>query len=306
MVSNMDYKKILDKVNKKNIVPRFIVLMIGTFLLAFTYTTFLLPNNIITGGVSGLGVIAKHLFGFNPATFILIVNILLIAISFIFLGKEKTMRTIVGSLMYPIFIELVTPLSNRIIPYLEFDNFIIPLIIMTLLYGISCGIVYKTGFTTGGSDILMQIANKYLRISLGKATLITSLILLACGGFTFGVEKLIYSICVIYISTLIIDRINIGISDSKMFFIYTKKTSEIQNYIIEKMNTGVTLIEAQGGLSKERKPMIMCVVATKDYFLFKETLRIIDPNAFFVISDCYEVSGGVKRNNLPVSINEEK
>jgi len=295
----MDYKKILKMVNKKNIVGRSISLILGTFILALVFVVFLLPNGIITGGVSGLGTIANHAFNIDAAKFIFVANMLLIVVSFIFLGKEKTTKTIVGSILYPIFISLVTPLAEYLSPYLEFDNFIIPIMIMTILYGLSCGIIYKSGFTTGGSDILMQIVNKYMNISLGKASLVTSMVLLACGGFTFGIEKLIYSIIVIYISTLIVDRINIGISDSKMFFIYTKKIEEVQEFIFKEINAGSTLIETEGGYSKEKSMMIMCVVPTKDYYLFKEAVKVIDKTAFFVISDCYEVEGGVKRSNLP-------
>ena len=299
MVNRMNYKSIIELVNKKNILFRLILLILGTFLLAFVYVAFLLPNGIITGGVSGLGTIANSLFGVDAATFIFVANVVLIVVSFIFLGKEKTTKTIFGSIIYPLFINLATPLAGIVQPYLEFENFLVPLILFTLLYGVSCGVIYKTGFTTGGSDILMQIVNKYFNVSLGKASLVTSLLLLACGGFTFGIEKLIYSIAVIYIATLIVDRINIGISDSKMFFIYTKRLEQVQDYIINSLNAGVTIIETEGGFTKRKKPMIMCVVPTRDYYLFKETVLLLDPDAFFVISDCYEVSGGVKRSNLP-------
>ena len=294
----MNYKKILETVNRKNLLGRIICLVLATFLLSFVYVMFLLPNGIITGGVSGLGTIVNHLFGFDAATFILVANIILIVVSFIFLGKEKTAKTIVGSILYPAFISLSGPLVERISPYLEFDNFLIPVIIMTTLYGISSGIIYKTGFTTGGSDILMQLVNKYFNIPLGKANLVTSFVLLACGGFTFGLEKLIYSIAIIYVSMIIVDRINIGISDSKMFFIYTKKIKKVEEFIFNEINAGVTIIKAEGGFSKKSNDMLMCVVPTRDYFLFKDAVLDIDAKAFFVISDCYEVAGGIKRDNF--------
>ena len=290
---NFDLKKITQTVTKKNFYIRNFFLIIGVALLALNYNLFLVPNDFVIGGTSGIAIILKKLFNIKPETFISVANFVLLILSFIFLGKKETKRAIVGSILYPVFVTLTAPLSTKLITYLQFDSMILTVLVAGILCGIANGIIYKTGFTTGGSDILMKIVNKYGRIPEGKAVLIVNLVIMSFGAIIFGANKFIYSLIVLYINSVLIDRLLIGISDSKLFFIYTKKTEEVREYILNDLKTGVTIFNAKGGYSKEDNHVLMCVVPTRDYYLFKETVLEIDKNAFFVINDCYEVTGGV-------------
>ncbi len=274
-------------------------MVIGALVLALNYNFFLLQNDLVVGGTSGIGIILHQVFSIDPASFIFISGVILIVISYIFLGVSQTNRTIVGALLYPIFIKLTAPLITDVLPSITFESQILTVLVAGILLGLGNGLVYKAGFTTGGSDVIIQIINKYLKVPTGKSVLITNVLIICIGGFVFGTQDMIYSILVLIISSMLIDRILIGISDSKMFFIYSRKINEVEDFIINKLNTGVTIFSAEGGYSKNKKQMIMCVVPTRDYYYFKEAILKIDANAFFVISDCYEVSGGVKRSNLP-------
>ncbi len=296
---DIDLKKITEKVTQKNFYIRSINLVFGTFLLALNYNLFLVPNNLVTGGTSGIAILLKELFGLSPSIFIMASSILLIIVSYLFLGKEETKRNIIGSILYPFFVSLTVPLASTLLQYLALDSMLIIVLIAGIFSGIANGIIYKTGFTTGGSDILMKILNKYAKIPEGKAIFSVNLVIMIFGAIIFGANKFIYALIILYLNSQLIDRILIGISDSKLFFIYTKKSEEVRKYILEDLKTGVTILEAQGGYSKEENCVLMCVVPTRDYYLFKETVLTIDGSAFFVINDCYEVSGGVKRRNLP-------
>lgn len=296
---NEEIKKITKKVKEKNYYLRTFILIVGIFLLALNYNLFLLPNNLVIGGTSGIAIILKQLFGLSPNAFIYISSVVLIILSFAFLGKEETQKSIIGSILYPIFISFTSPLAKTLLPSFSFDSMILTILIAGILCGIANGIIYKAGYTTGGSDILMKIANKYGKISEGKAVFTINLIIMLFGALVFGATKFIYSLIILYLNSALIDRILIGISDSKLFFIYTKKTEKIKNFILNDMKTGVTILNAQGGFSNEENHVLMCVVPNRDYYLFKETVLAIDEKAFFVINDCYEVSGGVKRRNLP-------
>lgn len=295
----LDLKKITEKVFEKNFYIRTFILIFGVFLLALNYNLFLLPNNFVTGGTSGIAIILKELFGLSPSIFISISSVVLIILSFIFLGREETRKNIIGSILYPVFVSLTAPLATSLLKYLQFDTTIIIVLIAGILSGLANGIIYKTGFTTGGSDILMKIVNKYGKIPEGKSIFTINLVIMVFGAIIFGANKFIYALIILFLNSQIIDRILIGISDSKLFFIYTKKTEEVRNFILHELKTGVTILDAQGGYSKEASSVLMCVVPTRDYYLFKETVLAIDKKAFFVINDCYEVSGGVKRRNLP-------
>ena len=131
------------------------------------------------------------------------------------------MKTLLGSILYPIMVSLTVPIAEYLKNYVTFDSFLVLILIAGLLSGFANGIIYKTGFTTGGSDILMKIINKYARIPEGKSVLYTNIVIILAGGFIFGINKMIYAIIILYISSSLVDRILIGISNSKLFFIYT-------------------------------------------------------------------------------------
>lgn len=296
---NIDFKQIQEKVLKKNIIFRYIVLILSITLLAFSYNLFVLPNNFVTGGTSGLAIIFKNLFNWNPSTFLIIISIILIILSLLFLGIKETKNSLIGAILYPIMVSITAPLASLLSSYLDFDSILISVLIAGLLYGVANGLIFKMGFTTGGSDILMKIINKYFMIPEGKAVLVINIIIMIFGAIIFGPNKFVYSLIILFINTTIIDRILIGISNSKLFIIYTKEIKKVQEYILNDLKTGVTIFEATGGYSHKKSDVLMCVVPNRDYYLFKETVLEIDKNAFFVINDCYEVAGGVKRRNLP-------
>lgn len=271
----------------------------GVLIMALTYNVFVLPNDFVTGGVGGLSIIYKNIFNANPVIFIYTMDILLLIVSHIYLGKEKTYQSLVGSILYPILISLTTPISKVIIPLVEIDNIIIIIILTGCLLGIGYSSIYKAGYNTGGGDVIMNLMVKYLKMPEGKATLIMDVIIVLLGGITLGIEDVIYSIMIIVIITTIVDKILIGISDSKMFYIHSSKISDIRKYVLKNMNTGATIFQTKGGLQRKDREMLMVVVRTRDYYRFKEEILKIDEKAFYVVSDCYDVTGGVKRKNLP-------
>ena len=275
------------------------IFIFGVFVMAVNYNLFVFPNSFILGGATGISVIVEKAFGINHIVTLYTLNIMLIVVSFVFLGRNDTRRTIIGSLLYPIFITLTVPLCNMIAPYITFSNFLITVLIAGCLNGLANGLVYKVGYNTGGGDILIKLCNKYMSITEGNASLLINSIILLCGVLVFGFDIVIYSIIIIFLSSELIDRIIIGISDCKMFFIYSKKYKKVQEYIMKELNTGVTVISTEGGFKKNKGEMLLVVVPTRDYFKVKESVLSIDEDAFFVVSDCYEVKGGKKRKNLP-------
>ena len=293
----MDLTKLKDYILQKDFYKRLFIILIGTYLLALDYNLFLLPNHFVIGGTSGLAIIFEELFGWNPNLFLYFSSFVLIILSFSFLGFEDTKVSIIGSLFYPVMVSFTAPVANFLRPYLTFDNILITIIIASVLYGLANGIIYKVGFNTGGSDILMKIVNRYFHLPESKSLVILNGTIILFGGFVFGINNVIYAIIILLLYTKIVDNILVGVSNSKLFFIYTKEHQKVEEHILKVMKTGVTLLETEGGYSKEKGYMLMCVVPTKDYYLFKEIVLNIDPNAFFVIHDCYEVHGGKRKKN---------
>ena len=220
-------------------------------------------------------------------------------ISFLLLGVKRTGISIVGSLIYPVFVSLTKPLAVFLSNYIVLDNMILVVLASGLLYGLGYGLVYKMGFDTGGSDIVVRILNKYFHMPEGRCALFIQGTVVLVGAFVFGVNQMIYAILILVIYTGLMDRIMIGISNSKLFFIHTKELEKVETFILHELHTGVTILDVEGGYSKKKGTILMCVVPNKDYYLFKEAILEVDPQAFFVINDCYEVHGGVKAQKLP-------
>lgn len=295
---NLDLSKIIDTVNSRNLFLRLIITIIGAFLLAINYNLFLEPNNLVIGGLSGLAVLFKKMFSWNATIFIYVATALLIVIGLFLLGKKDIFKGMFVSLLYPFFITFTLPLCNIIGKYLEFKDTVLVALVSSILFGFANGIIYKAGFNTGGSDVLMKIINKYGKIPEGRATFIMNIIIVIAGGFVFNINNVAYSAIILYLSSIIIDKMLIGVSTTKLFYIKTAKIDEVKQFIIKELKTGVTVINVEGGYSSKKGKMLMCVVDNKDYYLFKESVLEIDPKAFFIIDDCYEVTGGFKRERI--------
>lgn len=282
--------KFVEYINRKSYVKRIIQFIVGCFAISLAYNIFIVSNNLVPGGVGGIAIILNNFFNTNNSTTIFIMNIILITISYFFLGKEKTKASILGAIFFP----LAVALTEHINVWLEIDTsqILLSAVFGGILYGFGAGLVFKAGFTTGGTDILNQIISKYAKISLGKSMLYSDGLIVLSSGLFFGINSMMYSIIILYIISLISDRVVLGISDSKVFYIVTDKDEEIKNYILKYLRHGVTIYKAKGGFKRQNENMLMTVLPTKDYYRLKEGIKEIDKNAFFIVTDTYEVFGG--------------
>ena len=230
-------------------INRLTTFIIGTYIVALSYNTFLKPNSLVVGGTTGLSIIFEKLFGWDTNAFILISGILLLFISFIFLGIKKSRRNILGALIFPLFIYLSAPLAETLIPLIKIDDFFVITLMAGATYGLGFGIIYKAGFSTGGLDIVMQIFNKYLKMPEGKASFIANILVVLGGLPLFGISHTVYSSIVLYMEQIVTNKIVIGISDSKLFFVYTRKMDKVRDALVRDGNTGFTIIPTLGGYS---------------------------------------------------------
>ena len=281
----------MKKVIKQKIrIKELIEFIIGCFLVALAFNLFMSPNNLVAGGVSGFSLILKHFFGLNPSTIISVANIFLIILSFLVLGKEKTKATILGSILFPIFVSLTEHLST----YISFkeSEMILIAVFGGVLQGLGAGLIFRAGYSTGGTDILNMIVSKIFKISLGNSMFFTDGTIIVIGAFVFGFNHLMYSLIILYLISTLTDKVVLGISDSKAFYIITSKEKEVKDFVINELKHGVTEFNAKGGYNSENQTVLMSVVPTREYYKLKEGIHNIDKNAFFVAMDSYEVKGG--------------
>ena len=288
--SKIKVNKALEEIKRKTKIKRYINFVLGCLLVAIAYNLFLASNNIVSGGVGGVAIILNNLTGISNSLVMLIFNVFLLVLSYFLLGKEKTKATILGSLLLPLFIEL----TSHINVWLELDTtqLLVSSVFGGVMYGFGLGMIFKAGFTTGGTDILNQIIAKFGKIGIGKAMLICDGSIVLLSGLVFGPTRVMYAIMVLYIISMISDRVILGVSDSKAFYIITDKEELIKEYILKVLNHGVTIFNAQGGYKKDNQTVLMCVLPTKDYYRLKAGITEIDNEAFVVVTDAYEVFGG--------------
>lgn len=277
--------KVIKGVNKKNIISRYFWLLIGCFIVAFAFNVFFLQYNLVCIGITGLSIVLQKYM--EPSKLIFIINIGLIILSFIILGKEKTKNSIIGAILVPILVAL----TKNLVPYFNLDGLepIVIAIIGGVLTGFGYGLIFKNGFTGGGTDIINQIITKYTKISTGSAILIVDGLVVLSAKLVYSWETVLYGFIILYIISYLTDKVILGISQSKAFYIVTDKDEEIKEFLLKINNSGVTYLTAKGGYTNDKHLLLLAVVPTRNYFIVKEGLKKIDDKVFFLVCDAYEV-----------------
>lgn len=278
---------VLDRIDNSDLIKRYFFLSMGCLIVAFAFTVFFNQYGIVCFGVSGLSTVLSR-FGVPNSLFILCANIILLILSYFLLGVKKTRNAIVGSLIFPFFVWIM----GFLVPYLNFDDveLLVIVIIGGVLAGLGQGLIYKTNFNTGGTNIVCEIIAKYTKISLGRATWISDGLVVLSGLLISSWEVILYGFLVLYLIVFMVDRVVLGISQSKAFYIVTDKQEEVREFLLSITDGGVTLINARGGYSNSKETLLLGVVPTRQYFIVKEGLKQIDKNIFFLACDAYEVS----------------
>ena len=285
----------MGKQNKKTLING-MLLILGCLLIALTFNIFCVPNKIVPGGLSGVGIIFDHLFEIKTSYVLLVGNLLLVTTGIICLGLKDTIPSIIGAVVYTLIMYLTEYFNITI----NLSSVFLNVITVGVLFGVGCTMVYLSGCSLGGLDIIGVIFNKKFGLTLGTALFIVNGTVLIIGTFIFGIEALLISLIIRYIESKIIDTFLTGISDSKILFINTDKIEEITKYIIEEVESGVSEIKVTSGFKKQKNTILMCVVPTEKYLLLKSQIIQIDNDAFITVMDSYEVYGGTNRYKLPL------
>ena len=278
------------KLDKTKLCYRYSVLIFSLFISSLVFNLLLYPTNLVTGGMNGVAIILNYIFDISPSLIILIGSIFLLGLSYLFLGLDQTGASLVATLIYPLFVSLTEPLAKIII--IDTSDLILISLLVGILLGITNGLMYKVGFSNGGLNIISQIVYKYFHISLGKTTMTINFLIVLIGGFYFGFNMMLYAFIIIYISGVVIDKVILGISKNKAFYITTSKDEEVRDYLINTLHHTVTIFDVKGGFLKKKRKVLLAVVPTREYFRLKEGIKEIDSKAFFVVTDAYEVKGG--------------
>lgn len=289
-MKKFQYKDILEEIQNNNMRLRILYLAVGAFIVALVYNSFVVPNSLVSGGISGLAIIVNNSTGLPVVVFINVATCTLLAISFVLLGIKKTSYAITGFIFYTVMINLTQPIAN-FFSY-AFSSYLFTTLVYAVISGIGYGLIYRTGFNTGGSDTILMICQKYFRFPTPYLSNIINGIIIVIGAATFGITKSIYAIIFLKVSNFMADIIILGASDNKLCLIKTKKLNELEQFLSNELEIGYTLIESTNGVGFLKKYVVMCIVPSDRFYDLKQELIMIDKKAELISSDCYTVEGG--------------
>lgn len=274
----------------KDIIQEYIYVLLGAAVIAFGFNAFLFPNQVASGGVSGISTILNGLFGWNAGIVQYAFNIPLFISGVLILGKNFGLKSFVGTLALPFFVIIFGELGALT------TNALLAALFGGIMVGLGIGLVFKGNASTGGTDLLAQIITKYTGLTLGTSVLLIDGVIAISAALVFDLEKGLYALIGLFVTTKTIDIVQLGFSQSKMVYIISNQQDEIRDAIYLEIDRGVTKVPAFGGYTGERRLMLMVVVYQSEFTKLKQIIKTVDPTAFVIVSDAYEVLGeGFKR-----------
>ena len=268
-----------------------ILIIFGAGLYAVGLHSFATPNDIASGGVGGIAIIINELTDINVGIMYGAINVPLIIIGFIFLGKKMMIKTMIS-------VAVITAATDYLLPYLNVPMYsdgdkILAALFGGIFFGIGMGLVYLREGTTGGTDIINKLINKkFPHFSMGVIMMATDAVVIVASMIVFGtIEAGLYAIISIFVASKVMDMILYGSFEGKMLLIFSDKYEAISDYIMTTLDRGVTYLDGTGAYSKEEKHIICCAVHKNEYSKVKRKVKEIDTNAFIIITNAGEVLG---------------
>ena len=266
-------------------IKEYIIVALACVVMAFNINYFFVGNKLAEGGVSGLSLIIHYLSNIDVSYLYFALNIPLIILAYIFLGKNFLLKTFFATFVLSVFLKVFASFSEPL------DDILLAAIFGGAINGIAIGIVFYAGGSTGGMDIVAKIVNKYTGIPISRILLATDFIVLSIVAVIFGKVIFMYTLISLVISSKMIDIIQVGIYSAKGVTIITTKEDEIRKRIMEDTGRGITLIDAKGGYTQKEIGMLYCVVGQYQLIKVKTIVKEVDPSAFMIVADVHEGIG---------------
>ncbi|MCL2088512.1 MAG: YitT family protein [Oscillospiraceae bacterium] len=266
----------------------FFITLVGAAIFGLGIHVFILPGEMASGGMSGVATIVNHLTGFPVGSFFFIINIPLIILAVIFLGKDFLFKT-AGAIVF--FTYVVDVLYVNIPVYN--DNRLVAAIFGGTLVGIGLALAFMRDGSTGGTDILNRIIQlKFPYIKLGKIVFAVDFVVIASAAIAFrSIDSALYSLIVIFVGAQVMDKIMYGLDKGRVLMIVTTETEIVVGQIMEKIGRGCTVLEGKGAFTGTQKEVILCAVRQNQFYKVKTIVNAADAHAFMMILEAGEVLG---------------
>ncbi|MBZ9686243.1 YitT family protein [Clostridium estertheticum] len=274
----------------KKIIKEYILITVGLALVAVGFYFFLVPNDLAVGGVSGLAMIINwYVPALSIGAIMLVLNVILFIIGFIFIGSSFGVKTIYSSLGLSGMIwalEKAFPMSGSIT-----NDLFLELIFGILIGAVGMGMVFNQNASTGGTDIIAKILYKYFHLDIGKALLLADFFVTIFAGIAFGPKIGMYALLGVIINGFTIDAVIAGMNICKKIEIVSSRGADIKKFIIEGLGRGATLYAAKGAYTNEKKEIITTVLGKKEFIKLKIYIKEIDKSAFIIAYNVHEILG---------------
>jgi uncharacterized membrane-anchored protein YitT (DUF2179 family) len=266
----------------------YLQLTAGAICIALSLDLFLIPNDVVSGGLTGVAQILHTLFGTPVGVVSLLMNIPLFVLGWRYLGGLTFgARTLYATIALSVAIDLLAPLAQRF----SVDEPLLYVFYGGFLDGIGLGLVFRALGTTGGIDIIARFLQQWRGLRMGQSILILSALIFALAGWIYGATQVLYALLVAYISGRVVDVVLEGFSYARSALIISNKPDDIRAALLHDLGRGVTTIEGRGGYTSEDRPVLLCVLAQSEISLLKSIVSDVDPGAFVVITEAAEVLG---------------
>ena len=290
----------MEKITLHDIVPSgkdLFLMASGLLIFAIGYSFFILPYEMTSGGVSGVGALIFYVTKFPPSYTYFIINVALLLSALKILGLKYTVKTLLATAMVSLFIDLgqrlvpIDPVTGEMYKLVGEQKFM-ACVLGGLTEGIGLGLVFQSGGSTGGSDIVASIINKYKPISLGRALLMVDIFIVGANWFVIrDVETLVMSYCMLFIAINMVDYVINGARQSVQFIIISEKYEEIATRINHDLERGCTVLEGHGWYSKQKRPVLLVMAKKFERKEIFDLIHRVDPRAFVSMSNVEGVFG---------------
>lgn len=267
----------------------YLLITVGLIIVAVGIKFFLEANKIAAGGVMGIAIIVNELVPqLSVGIIMFVLNVVLLVVAFMFVGGHFGVKTVYSSLG----LSLVVMILDKCVPNVILThNLFLSMIFGTLLNGVGMAIVFNQNSSTGGTDILAKMLNKYLHIEIGKSLLVVDFIITLFAVATLGIDLGMYSLLSVIMLGVMIDYFIEGFNLCKQVMIISNKNEEISKFIIKKLDRGCTVFKGKGGYTREDNYIIYTVLSRNEFIKLKKYIKQADPSAFITVSDAHEVLG---------------
>ncbi|WP_420491399.1 YitT family protein [Neobacillus drentensis] len=271
---------------KKKIFQRILLITLGAILMSVGLEIFLVPNNVIDGGITGISIMLSYITDWKLGMFLFLFNI-----PFIFLGYKQIGKTFALSTLYGIVILSITTTILHPVPAFTQD-ILLATVFGGILLGVGVGLVIRYGGSLDGTEILAILFNNKLPFSVGEIIMFFNLFILGSAGFVFSWDRAMYSLIAYFVAYKTIDITITGLDESKSVWIISDNASQIGDAIMNRLGRGVTYLNGEGAYSGDQKKVIFCVINRLEEAKLKEIVTENDGNAFLAVADIAEVRGG--------------